>query len=319
METANPSTDSLEAAAAIRPKERDPVAAPAARAFDFRHPVFLSSPEWRRLKMEVEEFVESLGALLSTYLRLDLSLQLGKLETVNFNEFTSSISARTHLTLFKLEPLRGISVFEVRSGIALAIVDRLLGGPGSAATLERNLTDMEIALLDQFVQIVLGEWSKQWKKFQELRPEILGHENNGKFLQSSSGETVMLVLRLEVRMGECVDQIQLAFPYGAIEPLVQKLNASLPSPPPTPAATQTSGLKWNRRLDALPLNMTAHWADFKMTARALMALQPGEIIELKPEAAEHLELRVGKVVKFKGRLGSRENRRAVQITEVCKI
>ena len=290
----------------------------AGKRFDFRHPVFLSSAEWRKIRMEVEEFVESLGSLLSTYLRLDFSLQLGKLDTANFNEFTASLPSPTHLTLFKLEPLRGISVAEIRPGIGLGIVDRLLGGPGKPATLDRNLTEMEVALMDQFVQIMLGEWCKQWIRLQELRAEILGHENNPKFLQSSSGETVLLVVTLEARMGECVGQIQLAFPYNAIEPLVNKLTETLPAPA-QPLPSTPAGGKWNRNLDTIPLTLTCRWPSFKLPTRDLLKLKPGDVLELDPHAAEKIEVRLGKLTKFHGRLGTKENKWAIQITEITKL
>src|SRR5688572_18827036 len=109
----------------------------SAQPMDFRHPVFLSSAEWRKLRMEVEEFIESTGALLSTYLRLDFGLQLGKLHTLGFSELTASLPSPTHIILFKTDPLRGICVAEIKSGIAQAIVDRLLGGPGKPSVAER--------------------------------------------------------------------------------------------------------------------------------------------------------------------------------------
>ena len=73
---------------AVAPPEAAAAEAPQAERFDFRHPVFLSSAEWRKLRMEVDEFVESTAALLSTYLRLDLGLQISKLHTITFGEFT---------------------------------------------------------------------------------------------------------------------------------------------------------------------------------------------------------------------------------------
>ena len=56
--TAAPADDSSSAAAVLDPV---PASAPEAGAqrFDFRHPVFLSSAEWRKLRMEVDEFVEA--------------------------------------------------------------------------------------------------------------------------------------------------------------------------------------------------------------------------------------------------------------------
>jgi flagellar motor switch protein FliM len=294
-------------------------ARPDSKRFDFRRPAFLSSAQSRRLRMEVEEFAESLAALLSTYLRLEFTLQIGKIDTINFGEFTGSAPSPTHLTLFKLEPLRGISILEVQPALALGVVDRLLGGPGKSSTLDRNLTDMEIALMDQFVQLLLEDWCKQWSGMQSLRAEILGHENNPKFLQSSSGDTVMLAFTLDARMGECVGQMQLLFPCTVIEPLAQKLADKNPAPAPAPAAPASAVPRWNRNLENIPITLTAHWPSLKVATGVLLNLKPGEIIDLPPEGVERIELRVGSVTKFTGTMGARENKRAIQITAICKI
>jgi flagellar motor switch protein FliM len=287
------------------------------KRFDFRHPVFLSSAEWRKIRAEVEEFTEALGALLSTYLRVDFGLQLAKLDTIPFNDFTAGMPSATQLTVFKVEPLRGVSVLEIRPSIGLGFVDRMLGGPGKPATLDRHLTEMEVALMDQLVQLVLNEWCKPWKRFQELRPEILGHENNPKFLQSSGGDTIMLVVTLEARMGECTGPLQLAVPYTAFEPILTKLTQSSATPASTAPAGPT--VKWNRNLDSLPIQLKAKWPAFRLTTRDLMKLKVGEVLPLQAHAADRVELLVGKLAKFRGRLGTREQKWAVQITEISKI
>lgn len=288
-----------------------------AQPFDFRHPVFLSSGQWRKLRLEISEFTESLAALLSTYLRVDFGLQIGKLQTVAFGEFTASLPVPTHLTMFKADPLRGISVMEIRPALGMAIVDRLLGGPGKSSTLARNLSEMEVALLDQYVEIVLSEWCKHWRKFQEMRPAILGHENNGKFLQTSTGSTILLVLTLEARMGEVVDQMQLAFPYVTLEPLIDQITQEIETTAPSPAPASTP-LKWNKNLADVPVTLTAQWPSIQVNTGKLLNLKPGDILEISPELAETVEIRVGSVRKFRGRLGARGEKKAVQITEILK-
>jgi flagellar motor switch protein FliM len=274
-------------------------------------------PNGEKIRAEVEEFTESLGALLSTYLRMDFGLQLAKLDTGPFNEFTAALAPATHLSLFKLEPLRGVSVMEIRPSIGLAIVDRLLGGPGQPATLDRQFTEMEVALMDQVVQLVLGEWCKQWKQFQELRAEILGHERNPRFLQSSSGDTMMLIVTLEARMGECTGPLQIAIPYTGLEPLLAKVTESAAAPAaltPAPPA-----FKWNRNLDSVPIYLRAQWPPFKIATRELLKLKLGEVLPLHPDAADRVELQIGRLTKFRGRLGTHEQKWAVQITQISKL
>lgn len=291
--------------------------ASTARPFDFRRPVFLSSGQWRRLRMELDEFAESLAAMLSTYLRLDFGLQVMKVHSLTFNEFTASLPVPTQLILFKADPLRGISIIDVQPAIGLAVVDRLLGGPGQASAPERNLTEMEVALLDQFAEIILSEWCKHWAPVQELKAQILGHENNARFLQTSSGGSIMLSAVIEVRMGESAGQIQLVFPFPAIEPLVARLGHEIQAQP-APAPVPSAPVAWNRALDGLPLTLAARWPASQVTTRAILNLKPGEILELDPELAERIELRIGASVKFEGRLGARGGKRAVQITNILK-
>lgn len=316
VEIAEPAAET-QAQVDFAPVPSAPANAP--QRFDFRHPVFLSSAEWRKLRIEVEEFVESTGALLSTYLRLDLSLQLGKLNTLTFGEFTASLPSPTHITLFKTDPLRGISLLEIRSGIGQAIVDRLLGGPGKGSGADRNLTEMEIALMDQFAQMVIDEYCKLWGKLQELRGEILGHENNAKFLQCASSDTLLLGIVLDLRMGESEGQLQLAVPYAPLEPLINKF-AQLGAPPAMPSsAAVPAAQKWTQSLDKVPMTMNACWPALKLSTRALMALKVGSVLDLNAEDSERLELRVGQKTKFRGRLGMRDKNWAIQITEVCKL
>jgi flagellar motor switch protein FliM len=104
-----------------------------------------------------------------------------------------------------------------------------------------------------------------------------------------------------------------------LQPLIEKLGrqAEDHAPAPAPAAAPAT-LKWNRGMSALPVKVTASWPEFKVPTRRLMNLQPGQVIELQPEFAEKIELRLGAVLKFRARLGMRNGLRALQITEIVK-
>ncbi|HXG45986.1 MAG TPA: flagellar motor switch protein FliM, partial [Methylomirabilota bacterium] len=73
-------------------KEKDSI-----QPYDFRHPVFLSPTELRRLRIRHEEFIRALAARLSIYLRLEFSLQMSKLQTIPYAKFAESLPNPTHL------------------------------------------------------------------------------------------------------------------------------------------------------------------------------------------------------------------------------
>lgn len=287
--------------------------------YDFRCPVFLSANELRKLRVQHETFIHSLAARLSIYLRLEFGLQMSQLQTLTYQKFVDSLSNPCHLTLFKVEPLRGICILEVNPRLGLTMIDRLMGGPGHSVTVNRDLSEIEMALLDQAVHLIVSEWSNHWAKIQELRPVLLGHENTGRFLQTSQPDAVMLALSMEARMGDCVEQIQIGFPYTTLEPLIRglslKLNANSEESA-TPAGVTKP--KWKRDYDDVRIPVAADWSGLTLTARELTNLKVGDVIPLPPEFSTRVRLRLAKAAKFYGRLGTSDAKWAVELTDAIR-
>src|SRR5256885_2958905 len=162
-------TTVLKSDGAVEAHDKDSI-----QAYDFRNPAYLAASEMRRLRGEHEQYLSRLAALLSIYVRMEFTLQMSKLQTIAYSKFTENINNPAHLVLFKIEPLRGICVLDINPRLGLTIVDRLMGGSGSAPAQGQELSDIEAALLEQVVHMFLGEWCNHWLKFQELKPVILG-------------------------------------------------------------------------------------------------------------------------------------------------
>jgi flagellar motor switch protein FliM len=290
----------------------------AAQPYDFRHPGFLTPGELRRLRLRHEDFVRALSARLSIYMRLEFSLQLAKLHTVSYRKFTEALPNPAHLTLFKAEPLRGIGILDIHPKLGLTIVDRLLGGPAQSASATHEFSEIELALLDQAVHLILGEWCSHWVGVEELHLTLLGHETNGQFLQTAAHDTVMLVLALDAKLGDCSEKIQIALPCAALESLVRKLGqATAPVDPVTrPPAPEP---KWNRILDEVPVAVTALWDDLVLSAREVASLKPGDVLPLDPRSPRRVKLRLADRPKFQGTLGTAGGKWAVAVNDVLKL
>jgi flagellar motor switch protein FliM len=281
--------------------------------YDFRHPVFLSPGEMRRLRARHEEFIRALAARFSIYLRLEFALQMLKLETISYQKFAGALPNPTHISLFKVEPLRGIGVLDIHPRLGLTMVDRLLGGPAHSIAADHHLSEIEMALLDQSVQLILGEWCNQWTGVQELRAALLGHETSGQFLQTSPHDTIMLVLTLEAKLGDCLESIRIALPSSTLEPLIRKLGQITETVGQDSRVVPASA-KWNRNFDDVPVPVTAMWDDLVLTARELASLKPGDVLPLDPRSTRQVKLRLASIPKFEGQLGTAAGKWAVAVT-----
>src|ERR1700722_9017655 len=155
-----------------------------AAAHDINNSQMLPARELKRLRSHQEVFASSLAARLSSHLRSEILLKVANLQTIIFRQLTASWANPSHLTLFKIEPLRGVAVLEIQPVLGLAMVERLLGGSGQAHQRGLERSEIENALLEQTVQLILDEWCGQWKSVKELKPVILGCESNGRFVQT---------------------------------------------------------------------------------------------------------------------------------------
>jgi flagellar motor switch protein FliM len=282
--------------------------------FDFRQPVFLAPSEMRKIRLRYEDFIRTLAANLSIYLRAEFGVRMSKLQTISYQKLAESLPNPTHLTLFKAEPLQGICILDLPPHLGLTIVDRLLGGPGHSVNGNRELSDIESALLDEVIMFILNDWCKQWQKLQELHPVMLGHETTPRFMHTSAHDTVMLVLSMEATLGDCTELIQMAFPYFTIEPLVRQL-ASLTAPEKEASPKVSGKPRWSTDYNDIPVNVNVEWDGLELSLRALAALKPGDVLLLEPDCLERTRVNLARTPKFHGRLGTRAQKWAVQLTE----
>jgi flagellar motor switch protein FliM len=286
--------------------------APKIEPYDFRNPAFLSEAELRRLRLLHEDFIRYLSARLSLYLRMEFGLKMARLTTVTYSKFTDSLPNPTHIGLFKVEPLVGVGILDINPRLALTIADRLLGGRGHSVKAERYLTEIEIALIEDVILILLEEWCGQWKSEQELRPLIIGHENNGRFLQTSPRDAIMLAMALECNFGDCSEQIQIGVPYYTIEPVVKKMQARRAKD--TAVNSPVKRAEWQQAYDRIAMPVRAEWNAFEISLREVSTLRVGDVIEMKPSLCAETLVLLNGTPKFVGTVGLDTDHVAVQLT-----
>lgn len=281
--------------------------------YDFRNPVFLSEVELRRLRSGQEDFIRYLSARLSLFLRMEFGLKLTNLNTTAYAKFTESLVNPTHVCLFKAEPLSGVGILSISPRLALAIADRLLGGRGQAVGAERDLTEIETALIEDILKMVLEEWCAQWKSVQEITAHIIGHETGGRYLQTSPKDAAVLVLSMEANFGDCAEAMQIALPFYTLESLIQKLQSRRQRESSATSAP-TKSVTWKPAYDQISMPVRAEWNALEMTLRELTSLRVGDLLELPASLIGETQILLNGSPKFIGAAGLDSDRVAVQIS-----
>ena len=281
----------------------------------FRQDGLLGEGASRKLRGQQEEFARTLATRLSDYLRIEFSVIVAGVQTISFQRFVGRIGTPAHVTLLRIEPLQGVGLLEIPPRLGLGIVDRQLGGTGKIENADRPLTEIETALLDQVSEMLLGEWCAQWRELQELKPSLLGHEIDVRFLNAIPRETVMLELSFEMVMGESKAPFRIGFPFQSVEVLIRRLADGQDTPVVALHAETPRRTRWNPQFDDVPTALTAACDGLHLTTRALAVLKVGDSLALDPLALQEVQIRLGTRTKFIGTLGTSDGHWAVQLIQ----
>lgn len=285
-------------------------------SYDFSNPVFMTENEMRQIRIRHEQFIHHLGARLSMFLRMDFGMKMAKLYTSHYKKYIESIPNPTHISLFRLEQFTGVGIVDVNPRLAMTMVDRLLGGAGHSIREERYLTELETVLVEDVIRLILEQWCRQWEDMFELNATIIGAESNGRFLQTSPHDAIILVLAIECTLGDCTEMIQIGIPYYTIEPVIKKMQQEAKK-----YSAGSSGAKnshWWMSYNSIRVPVAAEWPAFDCSVRDLLGLRPGDVLELPKQLLDNTQIRFKNSVHFLGRVGVQEGKVAVEITQKMK-
>ncbi len=278
----------------------------------------LSAIELRKLRMRHEDFIAALASRLTLHFRLEVNLQMLRLETTSFRQFIDGLNNPTHLNIFKLDPFRGVSLVDMPLRLALSLIDRELGGLARIADDTRELSKMEGRLVSRIIEIIMSEWCTAWSDMVELRPTLLRTENNGRFIQSHLPHTPVLVLSVETRIGALIEPIQFCFPCASLEPILAKLNHEPEMQDVRDMEAFEVPKTWNPEFDEMGMCLTAELPDIEIDARHLGDLKPGDVIPFNSINANRVCVHVEESARYEGSLGVSGNQLAIQISKVLK-
>ena len=278
--------------------------------YNFHNPGFLGQADLRQLGVLHQRYVQHLSARLSTFFRMECGLKIAKFGTATFGEFCETIGNPTHLTLFQIEPLRGVGIVEISLPLGLTMADRLLGGKGRVTNADRSLTEIEETLLEDAMQLIVSEWTQILEGEKTiLKPQCIGHETSGRFLQTSTPETVFITTKVDVTIGELTERLQIGIPFSMIEAMVKRMQVARQSgDDPQPKQVQ-----WRAPYAGIQVPITAEWKVREITLTEVLGMREGDVIQLPRELVSQTRIRLSNTEEFTGTVGMQNGHVAVQL------
>jgi flagellar motor switch protein FliM len=312
--------DALVGATASQPKSDEPRFTgtnDAVTPYNFRRPDRVSKEQLRSLHFLHDRFAKNLSTSLSAFLRSMTNVSILSVEQFTYADFIMSLPDPTSFYSIAMPPLDGIGALEVNPAIAFAMVDRMLGGTGDSPAPGRPLTEIEQNVMDSVVKLALEHLTETWRAITDVRFRIQGRETRPQMLQVTGANEGVIVLAFELVFGDARGMLNISIPAAAIETMEEKVAEGWNRTRRQPSQLETNRLQTNLGRVALPVRTLL---ETRMSARELLALQSGDIVALGQSASAPVEIQVGGLRRFTGRLSCDDNGKAsVTIEQATSI
>lgn len=300
----------------VEPEEVTPTEQRKVKIYDFRRPDKFSKDQIRTLQMMHESFARLTTTALSAQLRALVGVHVASVDQLTYEEFVRSIPNPTTLAVVNMDPLKGSAVLEIDPSITFTIIDKLFGGTGEPTKISRELTDIELSVMEGIVVRILGNLREAWSNVIDLRPRLGNIETNPQFAQIVPPSEMVVLITLETKVGDVEGMTNLCLPYITIEPVISKLSAQYWFSSVRKGATDENLQIIQNRLENVSLDVVAEIGSVMVSMQEVLNLTVGDVIKLpKTKTDSDMTLKIEGRNKFKCRPGMVGNRVSVQIGE----
>jgi flagellar motor switch protein FliM len=281
--------------------------------YNFRRPDRLSKEQVRSLYLLHDLFAHSLSSSLPLFLRAVSEVNLISVEQQSYGDYMRGLSDPTTIFTIAANPLRGVFAIEMNTSIALSIVDRMLGGEGQEVKDLRAATDLELNILEGFLKIVTDNYCEAWKPMIAFETEVVGRETHPQLVQIVAPNEVVATVVYQIQIGEAQGLMSICLPVNLLESVIEKFSQSAQTSGDTTSPEATHFLL--KTISNVRFAVTAELEKVPAAVSDLMSLAVGDVLRTNHSIERPVNIGIGSVVKYHGRLASLDQKLVAQITE----
>lgn len=273
------------------------------KEYDFTRPMSVPGQSQKILDAVHEAFAGHFSSAMSLHLGLPVEARMQRFEQMSYGEFERRLPAVGTFALARVEHSDVKALLVISPKLGSALLDRLCGGQGVPAATDRQATEIEQDILDDVLAIFLEEWNTGWKAVPPASIKLEARFASAQWVRFLSGDERTVTASLEVRINETTGIVNLCYPARILQWLAERIGTPdqqhLPAPAETGEAVDVRAV-----VDQVPIPVEANLGTVHLRLRDVLSLNEGDVILLDKTTGESLELRVGGKVRFKGQLGS---------------
>ena len=305
-------------------KQNADLSAKKAVLYDFRVPKKFTKEDVKALNRITDAFAKHLSSGLTTMTRENCSVYNPRIEEVRTTIYLENLPKYTMIGLLGFTVIDSDFrdprvMFHIPPQLSYLLIDILQGGTGKEVTIERQHTDIEIAIMRNLITRFCDMLKDAWSSLVTTQITYEKSETNPKLIDVRSESDVRLVMSFDVSVKNSVSTISIAYSAQFLEDLMEKLQGQKTDNQNfEPVDAERDARRRDQIVETLSessIELKAVFAELTLDMQEVMSLKVGDIIPLDKKLTDDITIEVDHVPWFKAKLGQTNIKKAVKITE----
>ena len=281
--------------------------------YDFHRADRISQDQMRSIHLLHEHFGRNFASSLSAYLRAFVDVSVSSLEQISYSAFIKSLADPTLFASLGMRPLDGNIALELNPSLVFPMIDMILGGPGRPMSENRNLTEIEINIIEGVIKLAMRDLIEAWHPVIELEFFLEGKGTKAQMFQIVSPAEAVIAVHLELKMGENTGMMNVCIPSRILKMLRNKFDQQWNAPRQKPTGGEVEVIA--ELMKPIRVSLSGEIRSSKLTMDDLLKISAGDVIELNERVGDPILLCVGGVPKFRGRIVQRRGKKVFEIAD----
>ena len=227
-----------------------------------------------------ERFARNIRVGLFNLIRRSPEVSVGSIKVQKYSAFLREIVVPTNFNIMAIRPLRGSGLVVCDPTLVFAVIDALFGGAGKFHTrIEgRDFSATEQRIITRLVEVISAEYARAWKGIYPVELDYQRSEMQPQFATIATPSEIVVCTSFTLEIGDTSGTVHFCIPYATFEPIRDILYSTIQGDSTEPDRRWVKLL--SQQIQSASVDLVANLATAPATVEQLLALKPGDFIEL---------------------------------------
>lgn len=293
--------------------------------YDFKMPKKFTKEQLKVIDGIFENYSRVLSSYLTGLMRIFCKVEVLQIEEQLYYEFNNALPDYVMMSMVNMgitddDVIETNSIMQVSNQIAFTMMDRLMGGEGTYYEQNRDFTEIEVGLFTTVLNKMAALLKEPWGTYIDINPVITTIETNARVMQSISPDEVVILVVLEMEIKDVKNTMTFCIPAMNLESIMSKFGDrwSRTTKKLDPKREKERRVSLLEAIKDSELRISAVLGETKLDLYDVLTMQVNDIIPLDVPIDSNITVNIGSNLWFDGKLGTKNNKKAVKIDNIYK-